>query len=104
MHAVAKEFQMTVKLNAIDAKLPDCSLSINSYSRRVRWNSWHRLVAAEVLNVCLCENIFPDYKSIAEFRCLHWEAVSEAGTDMIRSARSVVVVRGECIDIDGSKF
>jgi hypothetical protein len=31
----------------------------------------------------------PDYKSIAEFRRIHSQAVSEAGVDLVRFARSV---------------
>ena len=46
----------------------------------------------------------PDYKSIAEFRRLHREAITEAGTELVRFARSVGLVRGEWIAIDGSKF
>jgi len=46
----------------------------------------------------------PDYKSIAEFRRLHREAITEAGTELVRFARSVGLVRGEWIAIDSSKF
>ena len=46
----------------------------------------------------------PDYKSIAEFRRLHREAVKEAGAELVRLAREVGLVRGEWVAIDGSKF
>jgi transposase len=46
----------------------------------------------------------PDYKSIAEFRRMHREAVKEAGADLVRVAREVGLVRGEWVTIDGSKF
>jgi transposase len=46
----------------------------------------------------------PDYKSIAEFRRMHREAVTEAGAELVRFARSVGLVRGEWVAIDGSKF
>jgi len=46
----------------------------------------------------------PDYKSIAEFRRLHREAVKEAGAELVRLARAVGLVRGEWVAIDGSKF
>jgi transposase len=44
------------------------------------------------------------YKSIAEFRRIHREAVTEAGTELVSFARSVGLVRGEWVVIDGSKF
>lgn len=46
----------------------------------------------------------PDHKSIAEFRRLHRNAVVETGAELIAFARSVGLVRGEWIAIDGSKF
>ena len=46
----------------------------------------------------------PDHKSIAEFRRLHRDAVVQTGTELIAFARSVGLVRGEWIAIDGSKF
>ena len=46
----------------------------------------------------------PDYKSIAEFRRLHLDAVTAAGAELVRFARSVGLVRGEWVAIDGSKF
>lgn len=46
----------------------------------------------------------PDHKSIAEFRRLHRDAVVETGAELVRFARSVGLVRGEWIAIDGSKF
>lgn len=46
----------------------------------------------------------PDYKSIAEFRRMHSQAVTEAGAELVRLARSVGLVRGETVAVDGSKF
>ncbi|MDR3796750.1 MAG: IS1182 family transposase [Terracidiphilus sp.] len=52
----------------------------------------------------LLGRLAPDYKSIAEFRRMHREAVNEAGVALVGFARSVGLVRGEWIAIDGSKF
>jgi transposase len=52
----------------------------------------------------LLERLAPDYKTIAEFRRIHREAVTEAGAELVRFARSVGLVRGEWVAIDGSKF
>jgi hypothetical protein len=52
----------------------------------------------------LLRRLIPDYKSIAEFRRLHRELVTEAGNELVRFARSVGLVKGEWIAIDGSKF
>lgn len=46
----------------------------------------------------------PDYKSIAEFRRMHSQAVTEAGAELVRCARSVGLVKGETVAVDGSKF
>lgn len=52
----------------------------------------------------LLGRLTPDHKSIAEFRRLHRDAVTKAGAELIRLARSVGLVRGEWVAIDGSKF
>jgi transposase len=52
----------------------------------------------------LLGRLAPDYKSIAEFRRMHREAVTAAGAALVGFARSVGLVRGEWIAIDGSKF
>lgn len=52
----------------------------------------------------LLGRLAPDHKSIAEFRRLHSEAVTEVGAELIRFARSAGLVRGEWVAIDGSKF
>jgi transposase len=52
----------------------------------------------------LLGRLAPDHKSIAEFRRLHRESVTEAGAELVRFARSVGLVRGEWVAIDGSKF
>jgi len=52
----------------------------------------------------LLGRLYPDHKSIAEFRRMHREEVTAAGAELVRLARSVGLVRGEWIAIDGSKF
>ncbi|MDQ1453089.1 MAG: hypothetical protein QOK38_2955 [Acidobacteriaceae bacterium] len=52
----------------------------------------------------LLGRLVPDYKSIAEFRRMHRAAVTEAGAELVRFARSLGLVRGEWVAIDGSKF
>lgn len=52
----------------------------------------------------LLGRLVPDHKSIAEFRRLHRDAIAGAGAELIRFARSVGLVRGEWVAIDGSKF
>jgi transposase len=52
----------------------------------------------------LLGRLVPDYKSIAEFRRVHREAIAETGAELVRFARSVGLVRGEWVAIDGSKF
>jgi len=52
----------------------------------------------------LLGRLAPDYKSIAEFRRMHREAVMGAGAELVRFARSVGLVRGEWVALDGSKF
>lgn len=52
----------------------------------------------------LLGRLAPDHKSIAEFRRLHRDAVTNAGAELIQFARSVGLVRGEWVAIDGSKF
>src|ERR1700681_2836138 len=41
----------------------------------------------------LLGRLCPDHKSIAEFRRMHSRAVTEAGTELVRFARSVGLVR-----------
>jgi transposase len=80
-------------------------LYLYGYLQQVR--SSRRLEAECGRNVevmWLLERLTPDYKSIAEFRRVHLEAVTEAGADLVRFARSVGLVRGEWVAIDGSKF
>lgn len=80
-------------------------LYLYGYLQRVR--SSRRLEAECKRNVevmWLLGRLTPDHKSIAEFRRLHREAVTEAGAELVRFARSVGLVRGEWVAIDGSKF
>ena len=52
----------------------------------------------------LLGRLYPDHKSIAEFRRVHREAVTAAGAELVRFARACGLIRGEWIAIDGSKF
>jgi transposase len=52
----------------------------------------------------LLGRLYPDHKSIAEFRRMHREAVTAAGVELVRFAKSCGLIRGEWIVIDGSKF
>ena len=52
----------------------------------------------------LLGRLVPDYKSIAEFRRMHREAVGRAASELVQWARQVGVVKGEWVAIDGSKF
>lgn len=52
----------------------------------------------------LLGQLAPDHKSIAEFRRLHRNAVTSTGAALIQLARSVGLVRGEWVAIDGTKF
>jgi transposase len=52
----------------------------------------------------LLKRLYPDYKSISEFRRMHREAVTAAGAELVRFAKSVGLIRGEWIAVDGSKF
>jgi len=52
----------------------------------------------------LLERLYPDHKSIAEFRRIHRDAVTAAGAELVRFAKSCGLIRGEWIAIDGSRF
>ena len=52
----------------------------------------------------LLGRLYPDHKSIAEFSRMHRDAVTAAGAELARFARSCGLIRGEWIAIDGSKF
>ena len=52
----------------------------------------------------LLGRLYPDYKSIAEFRRMHREAVTAAGAQLVRFAQGCGLIRGEWIAIDGTKF
>ena len=80
-------------------------LYVYGYLHQVR--SSRRLEAECRRNVevmWLLGRLVPDYKSIAEFRRMHREAVSRAGAELVRLARQVGLVKGEWVAIDGSKF
>lgn len=80
-------------------------LYLYGYVQQVR--SSRRLEAECQRNVemmWLLGRLQPDYKSIAEFRRMHSQAVTEAGAELVRFARSVGLVKGETVAVDGSKF
>lgn len=80
-------------------------LYLYGYLQQIR--SSRRLEAECCRNVevmWLLQRVTPDHKSIAEFRRMHREAVTEAGAELVRFAREVGLVRGEWVAIDGSKF
>jgi len=80
-------------------------LYLYGYLHQIR--SSRRLEAECLRNIevmWLLGRLAPDHKSIAEFRKIHRDAVSEAGAELIRFARSVGLVKGEWVAIDGSKF
>jgi len=80
-------------------------LYLYGYLQQVR--SSRRLEAECQRNVevmWLLKRLQPDYKSIAEFRRVHSKAMTDAGAELVRLARSVGLVRGETVAVDGSKF
>lgn len=52
----------------------------------------------------LLGRLFPDHKSIAEFRRMHRESVTAAGVELVPFAKGCGLIRGEWIAIDGTKF
>lgn len=80
-------------------------LYLYGYLQQIR--SSRRLEAECCRNVevmWLLQRVTPDHKSIAEFRRMHREAVTEAGAELVRFAREMGLIRGEWVAIDGSKF
>jgi transposase len=51
----------------------------------------------------LLGHLQPDHKSIAEFRRMHSGAVTDTGAELVRLARSVGLVGGEMVAVDGSQ-
>lgn len=52
----------------------------------------------------LLGRLYPDHKSIAEFRRMHRDAVAAAGAELVRFARGCGLIRGEWVAVDGTKF
>jgi transposase/IS5 family transposase len=52
----------------------------------------------------LLGRLYPDHKSIAEFRRMHRDAIAAVGAALVRFARSCGLIRGEWIAVDGTKF
>jgi transposase len=80
-------------------------LYLYGYLNQIR--SSRRLEVECIRNVelmWLLGRLYPDHKSIAEFRRVHREAVTAAGAELVRFAKSCGLIRGEWISIDGSKF
>src|SRR5258707_7821801 len=48
--------------------------------------------------------LYPDPKSIAEFRRMHRAAVAAAGAELVRFVRGCGLIRGEWVAVDGTKF
>lgn len=80
-------------------------LYLYGYLNQIR--SSRRLEAESKRNVelmWLLGRLSPDHKSISEFRRVHRDAITDAGTCLVRFAKECGLVRGEWIAIDGSKF
>jgi transposase len=80
-------------------------LYLYGYLNQIR--SSRRLEAECLRNVevmWLLGRLYPDHKSIAEFRRIHRDAVTAAGGELIRFAKGCGLIRGEWVAIDGSKF
>src|SRR5260370_15236595 len=52
----------------------------------------------------LLGRLYPDHKSVADFRRVHREAVTAAGAELVRFAQGCGLIRGEWIAVDGTKF
>jgi transposase len=52
----------------------------------------------------LLGRLYPDHKSIAEFRRMHRDGVTAAGAELVRFAKRCGLIRGEWVAVDGSKF
>ena len=52
----------------------------------------------------LLRRLYPDHKSISEFRRMHRDAVTAAGAELVRFAQGCGLIKGEWIAIDGTKF
>src|ERR1700743_3407967 len=52
----------------------------------------------------LLGRLYPDHKSIAEFRRVHRDAVIAEGAELVRFARGCGLIRGEWMAVDGTKF
>ncbi|MEO8869406.1 MAG: transposase [Granulicella sp.] len=84
-----------------------CLLKLYLYGYLNQLRSSRRLEAECRSNVelmWLVGRLYPDHKSIAEFRRMHRLAVTNAGAALVRFARSCGLIRGEWIVIDGGKF
>lgn len=80
-------------------------LYLYGYLQQVR--SSRRLEAECRRNVevmWLLGRLQPDHKSIAEFRRMHSQPVTEAGAELVSLARGVGLIKGETVAVDGSKF
>jgi transposase len=80
-------------------------LYLYGYLNQIR--SSRRLEAERRRNVelmWLLGRLYPDHKSIAEFRRVHRDAIAAAGAKPVSFARGFGLIRGEWIPIDGSKF
>jgi transposase len=82
-------------------------LKLLSYGYFQQLRSSRRLEADSRRNVevmWLLHRLYPDHKSIAEFRRLNGEAIARTTGELVKLAGSVGLVKGEWVVIDGSKF
>jgi hypothetical protein len=89
------------------ATIPRDLLKLYLYGYLNQIRSSRRLEAECRRNVelmWLLGRLYPDHKSIAEFRRMHRDAVTAAGAELVRFARGCGLIQGEWIAIDGSKF
>jgi len=52
----------------------------------------------------LLGRLYPDHKSISEFRRVHRDALTAAGAELVRFAQGCGLIKGEWVAIDGTKF
>jgi hypothetical protein len=52
----------------------------------------------------LLGRLYPDHKSLVEFRRMYGDAVTAAGAELVRLARGGGLIRGEWTAVDGTKF
>jgi len=80
-------------------------LYLYGYLQQVRSSRrWEAECRRNVELMWLLGRLYPDHKAIAEFRRVHRDALTQAGAELVQFARSVGLIGGEWVAIDGSKF